>query len=236
MYAQSSPAAGAQSGSAAEMLWQSGFSRLGVLLSKDECSELRNCYAQSERFRTRIDMARYSFGKGEYQYFQYPLPDTVSRLRHELYGQLASIANSWMTALGMAIVFPDNLSAFLEQCRTHGQTRPTPLLLRYRVGDFNCLHQDIYGDLVFPFQVIVALSDPIREYAGGELLLVEQKPRAQSRGHVIRLSQGEGVVITTRVRPVRSARGFYRANVRHGVSTVTSGERFTLGVVFHDSK
>jgi hypothetical protein len=141
-----------------------------------------------------------------------------------------------MAALGGHAEFPPGLDGFLAQCRDRGQSRPTPLLLRYQAGDFNCLHQDIYGELVFPFQVIAALSDPAVEYSGGELLLVEQKPRAQSRGHAIRLAQGEAVVISTRFRPIRSARGFYRANVRHGVSTVTSGQRFTLGIVFHDAK
>lgn len=236
MLAQTNRVSDVQWASVHEELWEYGFCRLGLLLSISECQELRNFYSEAERFRSRIDMARYRFGSGEYQYFRYPLPEMVSYLRDELYLHLAPVANSWMEALGMAAVFPDNLNTFLEQCRSHGQARPTPLLLRYRAGDFNCLHQDIYGELVFPFQVIVALSDPATAYAGGELLLVEQKPRAQSRGHALRLSQGEGVVISTRFRPVKSVRGFYRANVRHGVSTVTSGERFTLGIVFHDSK
>ncbi len=220
----------------AEALSEEGFSRIGTLLSQTECKELRSLYLEPERFRTRIDMARFRFGKGEYQYFRYPLPETVSYLRDELYAGLAPIANSWMAALGINTEFPQPLDGFLAQCRSRGQTRPTPLLLRYETGDFNCLHQDIYGELVFPFQVIVALSDPVTEYAGGELLLVEQKPRAQSRGHAIRLSQGEAVVISTRFRPIQGSRGFYRATVRHGVSTVTKGERFTLGIVFHDSK
>jgi uncharacterized protein len=221
---------------AAEALWRVGFSRIGVLLSRSECTELRTCYTQPSHFRSRIDMARYRFGRGEYQYFRYPLPETISRRRTTLYTHLAPVANSWMTALGISTIFPEDLETFLERCRSCGQTRPTPLLLRYRAGDFNCLHQDIYGELVFPFQVIIALSDPVAEYSGGELMLVEQRPRAQSRGHVIRLCQGEGVVITTRFRPVKSARGFYRGNIRHGVSTITSGERFTLGIVFQDSK
>src|SRR5215472_7015303 len=249
-----------------DALWQDGFSRLGILLSQSECEELRQLYPQTQRFRSRIEMARYRFGKGEYQYFAYPLPELVSYLRCELYTHLAPMANSWMAALhpvtptpgvpgtpalhpvtptpgvpgtpalGGGMEFPPGFDAFLALCRDRGQSRPTPLLLRYQASDFNCLHQDIYGELVFPFQVIVALSDPVVEYSGGELLLVEQRPRAQSRGHAIRLAQGEAVVISTRFRPVRSARGFYRANVRHGVSTVTSGERFTLGIVFHDSK
>jgi uncharacterized protein len=220
----------------AETLWDLGFSPIGVLLSEIECRELRNLYSEPDRFRSRIDMARYRFGKGEYQYFQYPLPETVSRLREELYSHLVPLANSWMAALGVPADFPSELSDFLGKCKRRGQARPTPLLLRYRTGDFNCLHQDVYGEVVFPFQVVVGLSDPVADYSGGELLLVEQKPRAQSRGHAIRLVQGEGIVISTRFRPARSARGFYRAVIRHGVSTVTSGERFTLGIVFHDSK
>jgi uncharacterized protein len=222
--------------SVTKILWEHGLSRLGVLLSKDECRDLRGLYSEPERFRSRIDMLRYRFGRGEYQYFCYPLPETVSRLRNELYAHLAHVANSWMAALRISATFPERLDGFLEQCRAHGQERPTPLLLRYRTGDFNCLHQDVYGELVFPFQVIVGLSDPAGDYSGGELLLVEQKPRAQSRGHAIRLAQGEGIVISTRFRPVKSSRGFYRAVVRHGVSTVTFGERFTLGIIFHDSK
>jgi uncharacterized protein len=236
MLAQSSRVAQFPWALVGEALWADGFSRIGILLSQSECEELRNLYPQTERFRSRIEMARYRFGKGEYQYFAYPLPEVVSYLRSELYTHLAPMANSWMAALGGRTEFPLEFDGFLALCRDRGQSRPTPLLLRYQTGDFNCLHQDIYGDVVFPLQVIVALSDPVVEYSGGELLLVEQKPRAQSRGHAIRLAQGEAVVISTRFRPVRSARGFYRANVRHGVSTVTSGERFTLGIVFHDSK
>jgi len=251
MLAQTSRVAKLPWANVGDALWQDGFSRLGILLSQSECEELRNLYPQTPRFRSRIEMARYRFGKGEYQYFAYPLPELVSYLRSELYTHLAPMANSWTAALhpvtptpgvpGTPALdgrteFPPGFDAFLTLCRDRGQSRPTPLLLRYQAGDFNCLHQDIYGELVFPFQVIVALSDPAVEYSGGELLLVEQRPRAQSRGHAIRLAQGEAVAISTRFRPVRSARGFYRANVRHGVSTVISGERFTLGIVFHDSK
>lgn len=235
MITRSSRVAEVQWSRAIEALSETGFSRLGVLLSPNECREIRDLYSEPERFRSRIDMARYRFGRGEYQYFRYPLPEIVSHLRTKLYPYLAPVANTWMAALGSANRFPDDLDAFMEQCRANGQTRPTPLLLRYGAADFNCLHQDIYGDLVFPFQVIIGLSDPA-EYVGGELLLVEQKPRSQSRGHVIVLCQGEAVVITTRFRPIKSSRGYYRAIVRHGVSTITSGERYTLGIVFHDSK
>jgi hypothetical protein len=219
-----------------EHLWQHGFSRIGVLLSESECKDIRSMYADSSRFRATIDMARFRFGRGEYQYFRYPLPELISRLRKALYANLYEIAGAWMSALKIKAKFPATLDLFLEHCRERGQVRPTPLLLRYRAGDFNCLHQDVYGDLVFPFQVIIALSAPVTDFQGGELLLVEQIPRAQSRGHALTLARGEAVVISTRFRPIKGTRGFYRATVRHGVSTVVSGERFTLGIVFHDSK
>lgn len=193
-------------------------------------------YPDPTRFRTKIDMARFRFGRGEYQYFRYPLPELISRLRKVLYANLYQIANGWMSSLNIDAKFPATLDTFLEHCRKRGQVRPTPLLLRYQMGDFNCLHQDVYGEVVFPFQVIIALSEPGTEFKGGELLLVEQIPRAQSRGHVLTLARGEAVVISTRFRPIKGARGFYRATVRHGVSTVIAGERFTLGIVFHDSK
>ncbi len=181
-------------------------------------------------------MARFRFGKGEYQYFAYPLPGIVAELRDGLYKRLAGPANQWMSELGLASDFPAEHEAFLKQCAKLGQKRPTALLLRYRAGDYNCLHQDVYGEVVFPFQVIFGLSTPGEEFSGGELLLVEQRPRAQSLGHSITLLQGEGIVITTRYRPVKGSRGYNRANVRHGVSKVSSGERHTLGIIFHDGK
>lgn len=219
-----------------ENLWHDGFSRIGILLTESECQDLRSVYSDSGRFRARIDMARYRFGRGEYQYFRYPLPELVSQLREAVYECLYQTANAWMLALRISARFPEKFTAFLNQCRERGQIRPTPLLLRYRAGDFNCLHQDVYGDVVFPFQVIVALSAPNVDFRGGELLLVEQRPRAQSRGHALTLARGEAAVVSTRFRPVKGARAYYRATVRHGVSTVVSGERFTLGLVFHDSK
>lgn len=180
-------------------------------------------------------MARFRFGRGEYQYFANPLPTTVAELRESLYGQLWETANEWMAALSLKGEFPDNLDAFLKRCHARGQKRPTPLLLQYRAGDYNCLHQDVYGEVVFPFQVIFCLSKPEAEFSGGELLLVEQRPRAQSVGHAVRLEQGEGVAITTRCRPVKGARGFYRSNFRHGVSEILNGRRYTLGIIFHDA-
>ncbi len=220
---------------AIEGLWQRGYGRLGKIIEQKECETLRELYSDPDAFRSRIDMARYRFGRGEYQYFTYPLPAKVAELRDRFYKDLAGAAREWMAALSLNAEFPEKLSEFSEKCHTSGQSRPTPLMLRYRAGDFNCLHQDLYGDVVFPFQVVVCLSRPDDEFAGGELLLVEQQPRAQSIGHAIRLEQGEAVVITTRYRPVKGSRGYYRTNFRHGVSPVATGERYTLGIIFHDA-
>jgi hypothetical protein len=216
-------------------LWNSGYGRLGVVLDRAECEGLRTLYECPERFRSRIDMARYRFGSGEYQYFASPLPGLVTDLRTSLYADLWDTANEWMSALSLDGGYPEDLDGFLDRCHQQNQIRTTPLLLRYRAGDYNCLHQDLYGDVVFPFQVIFCLSQPGDEFTGGDLMLVEQRPRAQSVGHALQLCQGEGVVITTRYRPVKGSRGFYRANMKHGVSPVLSGERFTLGVIFHDA-
>jgi len=218
-----------------ENLWTRGYGRIGPVLSQSECETLRGLYSTAKLFRSRIDMARYRFGRGEYQYFGNPLPALVKTLRESLYRELAGTANEWMAALSLAGDFPRDVNSFLKQCHLQGQERPTPLLLRYGAGDFNCLHQDLYGDVAFPFQAIFCLSKPDDEFTGGELLLVEQQPRAQSIGHSIRLEQGEAVVITTRYRPVKSPRGYYRTNFRHGVSRVLSGERYVLGIIFHDA-
>jgi hypothetical protein len=216
-------------------LWGHGYSRLGQILSRADCETVRALYSNPAIFRSRIDMARFRFGRGEYQYFDYPLPPLVAELRESLYRCLAGTANEWMAALSLPGNFPAELSDFLAHCHAHAQKRPTPLLLRYTSGDFNCLHQDLYGDVVFPFQVIFCLSRPAEEFTGGELLLVEQRPRAQSLGQVVQLQQGEAVVITTRYRPAQGSRGHYRTNFRHGVSPILSGERYTLGIVFHDA-
>lgn len=216
-------------------LWSSGFGSLGHVLNQHECEDLRSLYAKSELFRSRIDMERFRFGRGEYQYFGDPVPSLVAELRQSLYGHLCATANEWMKALRLRGNFPSDFAAFLKTCHVAGQTRPTPLLLRYREGDYNCLHQDLYGELVFPFQVIFCLSRPGDEFAGGELLLIEQRPRAQSIGHAVRLEQGEAVVITTRYRPAKGAKGYYRTNFRHGVSPLLTGERYTLGIIFHDA-
>jgi hypothetical protein len=218
-----------------ESLWTFGYGRLGTLLNQPQCEQLQALYGNESLFRSRIDMARHRFGRGEYKYFAYPLPEIVQTLRQSLYRVLVATANEWMTALSVPGTFPGQLNEFLTQCHSQGQTRPTPLILRYGEGDFNRLHQDLYGAIAFPFQVIFCLSRPEEQFTGGELLLVEQQPRAQSIGHVLHLMQGEAVVIANRYRPVEGSRGFYRANIRHGVSPVHSGERFTLGIIFHDA-
>lgn len=219
-----------------ENLREHAYGRAGIVLDAGQCAELRGLYAGSGSFRTRIDMARYRFGKGEYQYFCYPLPAVVQQLRECFYAQLAPIAERWMADLRSPETYPPGLDLFLARSHAAGQTRPTPLMLRYVAGNYNCLHQDLYGAVVFPFQVVIGLSAPDQDYTGGELMLVEQQPRAQSKGTVIPLRQGEAVVITTRYRPAQGSRGFHRVNVKHGVSTVLSGERYTLGLIFHDAE
>jgi hypothetical protein len=213
-----------------------GCALLPRLLTADECRVLRVLYDDQERFRSTIDMKRYRFGEGEYRYFKKPFPEPLEALRHALYVRLLPIARDWSEKLGRDAEWPETLDAWLQRCHAAGQTRPTPLLLRYRQGDWNALHRDLYGDLVFPLQVVVSLSAPGVDHTGGEFLLVEQRPRAQSRGTAVPIPQGHGLVFTTRDRPVRSARGWSAAPVRHGLSTVRSGERTALGIVFHDAK
>lgn len=213
-----------------------GYAPVGSVLTVEQCGRLRELYAEDNRFRSRIDMARYRFGEGEYKYFADPLPEPVRTLRSEMYARLVPVANRWMAQLDRPIHYPPTLEEFRERCRAHGQTRPTPLLLRYQTGGYNCLHQDLYGDLAFPFQLVVALSVRDVDYTGGEFLLVEQRPRAQSRGEAITIDQGDGILFANNERPVAGARGFHRVVLRHGVSPVRSGERMTLGVIFHDAK
>ncbi|HEY6936682.1 MAG TPA: 2OG-Fe(II) oxygenase [Terriglobales bacterium] len=220
----------------ASALSENGYAQTGPLLTREECQELISLYPDDARFRSHIDMARFRFGLGDYKYFGDPLPATVQELRKSFYPPLAQIANSWMENLGSRERLPDQLDEFLKICHRHGQRRPTPLLLRYAEGGYNCLHQDIYGEVAFPLQVACFLSQPGRDYTGGEFLLMEQRPRAQSKGEVITPQQGEAVIFTTRYRPVRGSRGYYRVNIRHGVSTVKTGERYTLGIIFHDAK
>jgi hypothetical protein len=212
-----------------------GIAPAGRLLSVGECRELIGLYDDDRRFRSTIDMARHRYGRGEYRYFAYPLPDLVGELRAALWPHLLPIAREWAERRGQPAPCPDGLGDWLDLCHQAGQTRPTPLMLRYGPGDWNALHRDLYGELVFPLQVVVGLDEPDHDYTGGELVVVEQRPRAQSRATALRIPRGHAVVFTTRDRPVRSQRGWSSGPMRHGVSTVLTGRRHTLGLVFHDA-
>lgn len=205
------------------------------VISPADCKEISGLYDEVNRFRSTIDMERYRFGRGQYRYFQEPFPEVVRELRAAFYPKLLPIARDWAARLGRPAPWPDDFGEWLDRCHAAGQTKPTPILLRYQEGDWNALHRDLYGDLVFPLQVVIGLDRPGDDYTGGEFMLVEQRPRAQSRGTVTLLPQGHGLVFTTRDRPVRSARGWSASPVRHGVSAVRSGLRHTLGLVFHDA-
>jgi len=217
-------------------LHQTGWARTGQLLTEDECHALRDLYANDGLFRNKVVMARHHFGLGEYKYFAYPLPSLVSELRESLYAGLVEVANEWSDKLGTKPSYPATHREFIRQCSVKGQKRPTPLMLRYERGGYNCLHQDLYGEVYFPLQTVFMLDRPGEDFEGGEFVLVEQRPRAQSAAHVIAPRQGEGVVFTTRWRPVQGSRGHYRVNIRHGVSAVTCGLRHTLGIVYHDAQ
>jgi hypothetical protein len=212
-----------------------GCATVSALLTPLECAVLAETYSSDTGFRSRVVMSRHGFGRGEYKYFAYPLPDTVATLRTALYPPLARIANRWNETLGIDVRYPDAHEAFLARCHDAGQTRPTPLLLRYGVGDYNCLHQDLYGEHAFPLQVAFLLSAPGQDFTGGEFVLTEQRPRMQSRAEVVPLGQGDGVIFPVHHRPVKGTRGYYRVNLRHGVSRLRSGLRHTLGVIFHDA-
>lgn len=205
------------------------------LLDAEPCRDIAAHYADESRYRSRVVMARHNFGRGEYRYFRYPLPDPVQQLRGALYPQLAPLANQWNARMGIDVKYPATHEAFLARCHDAGQTRPTPLLLKYGPGDYNCLHQDLYGEHVFPLQVAILLSEPGRDFAGGEFVLTEQRPRMQSRVEVVPLRQGDAVIFAVSQRPVAGTRGAYRVTMRHGVSRVRSGQRHTLGVIFHDA-
>ena len=205
------------------------------LLASGECEALRELYADADRFRSKVVMSRYGFGRGEYQYLAYPLPALVEELRTDAYSVLAPIANSWNAAMGIDVRFPDAHEEFLARCHAAGQVKPTPLLLQYGAGDYNCLHQDLYGEHVFPLQLAVLLSTPGEDFTGGEFVLTEQRPRMQSRVEVVSLSRGDAVIFAVNQRPVRGTRGTYRVALRHGVSRLRSGHRHTLGVIFHDA-
>lgn len=212
-----------------------GWATTGPVLSDQECAELTTSYDDDSLFRSRVVMARHGFGRGEYRYYSYPLPDLVSSLRTSLYRRLVSVANEWRPKLGGTELYPPQPSDYLHRCHAAGQTRPTPLLLRYGEGDYNCLHQDLYGEHVFPLQAAFLLAEPGKDFQGGEFVLTEQRPRMQSRVHVVSLSRGEAVIFAVNERPVLGTRGSYRVRMRHGVSPVRRGQRHTLGIILHDA-
>jgi uncharacterized protein len=213
-----------------------GWAILKTLLTADECQRIAGLYEDDRRFRSHVVMARHGFGRGEYKYFAYPLPDIVTELRMAVYPRLVAIANHWNESINIDVRFPTELGEFIERCHAAGQTRPTPLLLRYAAGDFNALHQDLYGEHVFPLQMTILLSEPEKDFTGGEFVLTEQRPRMQSRAEVVPLRQGDAVVFAVRDRPAQGTRGTYRVQMRHGVSRLRSGHRYTVGVIFHDAK
>jgi uncharacterized protein len=219
-----------------ESLNERGYATTPPILSGSECAELAGLYDEGGRFRSRIEMERFRFGIGEYKYFAAPIPPLVAEMRAQLYTHVAPIANEWAKVMRLAARYPPDLDAFIATCHRNSQGKPTPLLLRYETGGYNCMHQDLYGDIVFPLQFTFMLSRCGSDYEGGQFLLLEQRPRAQSRCEAIVLEQGAAVVFATRYRPVSGSRGYYRANLRHGVSRIHRGRRFTLGIIFHDAK
>ena len=212
-----------------------GFALLPGLLTAPECESLAALYPAEARFRSRVVMERHGFGRGEYKYFAHPLPEPVAALREQVYPHLVPIANRWNALMGIDVRFPSRHADFIARCHAAGQLRPTPLLLQYEAGDYNCLHQDLYGEQVFPLQLVILLSEPGRDFTGGELVMTEQRPRMQSRPMVLPLQKGDAAVITVHHRPVQGTRGVYRVNLRHGVSVVRSGRRHTAGIIFHDA-
>lgn len=212
-----------------------GFVHVSNVLSQMECNELRGLYDSSGLYRSTINMERYRFGKGEYKYFAYPLPPMIQTLRETFYQHLAPLANDWMRQLSIDIEYPPVHKELIEICGSKNQLRPTPLILKYTAGGYNTLHQDLYGDVYFPFQIVFVLTQPQRDHTGGEFVMIEQIPRAQSRAEVIAPQQGDAVIFTTNFRPVKGLRGYYRATMKHGVSEVRSGERFSMGIIFHDA-
>jgi hypothetical protein len=219
----------------AQSLDSQGYARTGPMLSEDQCAGVINLYHRDELFRSTIDMERYRFGRGEYRYFAYPLPPIIQTLREEIYSHLAPVANNWMERLETDLRFPADHETFLSQCHSKHQSRPTPLILRYEEDGYNTLHQDIYGEVFFPFQVVFVLTQSGRDHEGGELVFVEQLPRAQSRVEVLSPMLGEAVVLTTNFRPVKGSKGYYRGKMKHGVSPVKKGLRYSMGIIFHDA-
>jgi uncharacterized protein len=223
--------------SAEESLWARGYAAIAPLLTADECAGVISLYSEAERFRSHIIMERHRFGVGDYKYFANPLPGLVTELRTSAYPHLAKIANEWAEAFGETKPpYPDELAAFLKICHKAGQTKPTPLVLHYEAGGYNCLHQDLYGEVAFPMQMVFLLGQLGVDWEGGEFLLVEQQPRAQSKAEVVAANRGQAIIFTTRYRPVKGSRGYYRVNLRHGVSRIHRGTRYTLGIIFHDAK
>jgi uncharacterized protein len=212
-----------------------GFATMGKLLNRDECDALISLYPNPSAFRSHIIMARHGFGLGEYKYFSYPLPNTIGELREAVYPRLVPIANHWAELMNQPQRFPDTLAQMLQRCHLAGQNRPTPLLLKYKANDYNCLHQDLYGEHVFPMQLVVCLNEPQEDFDGGEFAVVEQRPRMQSRVEVIPLRRGEGAIFAVSHRPHKGSKGYYRVNLKHGVSRVRSGHRHTCGIIFHDA-
>lgn len=212
-----------------------GNAKISGLLTQEECADLKSLYSKEHSFRSHIHMARHGFGKGEYKYFSYPLPKIVAELRSQFYPLVVPIANEWHKRMGMSARFPNMHEQYINACHSAGQMRPTPLLLQYGEGDFNCLHQDVYGELLFPLQVAVLLSKPNEDFSGGEFVLTEQRPRMQSRVEVVSLNQGDAIVFAVRNRPVRGVKRDYRVNMKHGVSRISRGMRHTLGIIFHDA-
>jgi hypothetical protein len=219
-----------------ESLSARGYAVTDPMLTPEECASIVSLYNASSRFRSHIIMERHRFGLGDYKYFSRPLPELVTELRTATYPHLAKVANEWANAFGEKTPFPLNHAAFLKVCHKAGQTKPTPLVLHYEAGGYNCLHQDLYGEIAFPLQMVFLLGQQDRDWTGGEFLLVEQQPRAQSKAEVVAADQGQAIIFTTRYRPVKGSRGYYRVSLRHGVSRVRSGTRYTLGIIFHDAK
>ncbi|MFJ5714897.1 2OG-Fe(II) oxygenase [Neobacillus sp. NPDC093127] len=215
---------------------EQGFAKLPPILTKAECESFMELYSDEQLYRTTINMTRYRFGSGEYKYFSYPLPELIQGLRESFYAELTKTANRWLGYLKKPEQYPNTLEDFLKTCEEKEQTRPTPLILKYEKGGFNCMHQDLYGDVFFPFQVVIILNQRNQDYTGGEFLLVEQIPRVQSRGHVLTVEQGGAIIFPTNYRPAKGKKDYYKNTLRHGVSTITSGERYGLGIIFHDSK
>jgi hypothetical protein len=214
---------------------EQGSAMIEGLLTSAQCDAITALYDDNDRFRSRVVMARHGFGRGEYKYFSYPLPDVIADLRTRIYPRLAPVANRWNRAMGIPVAYPELHADFIERCHAAGQRRPTPLLLRYGADDYNCLHQDLYGEHVFPLQLAILLSEPHEDFSGGEFVLTEQRPRMQSRAEVVPLRKGDAIVFAVHHRPVQGTRGVYQVNLRHGVSRVRSGHRHTVGVIFHDA-